>query len=70
MKVAEPFFAENYLTFVDDTNGDAARQGTLDFIAHSSLKYQMLLDRRTSRSRHPTFWNGLIVFQRVIHQQL
>jgi hypothetical protein len=60
---AEPFFAPNCVVLVDDTNGDAARRGTLDFIAQSKHRYRKLLDRRTSRNCHPTFWNGLMVFR-------
>jgi hypothetical protein len=65
LQVAEPFFSGECLILVDDTNGDAARRGTLDFIAQSGNRYEMLLDRRTSRNGHPTFWNGLMIFRRV-----
>jgi hypothetical protein len=65
LQVAEPFFFGDCLILVDDTNGDAARRGTLDFIAQSGNRYEMLLDRRTSRNGHPTFWNGLMIFRRV-----
>ena len=65
LRLAEPFFAPDGVVLVDDTNGDAARRGTLDFLAQSTRRYQMLLDQRTSRNCHPTFWNGLMIFRRV-----
>jgi hypothetical protein len=64
LRNAEPFFAPDCVVIVDDTNGDAAQRGTLDFIAQSPNKYRMLLNQRTSRNCHPTFWNGLVVCRR------
>lgn len=65
LEVAEPFFAENCVILVDDTNWWEARQGTLDFISRSSYRYRILLDQKTRSNRHPTFWNGVLVLQRV-----
>ena len=64
LSVAEPFFSENCLVLVDDTNWEAAYRGTLDFIARSPHRYRMLLDQKTTRNCHPTFWNGVMLFQR------
>ena len=63
LKRAEPFFAPGCVVLVDDTNGDAARRGTLDFIGQSRHRYRPLLDQRTSRNCHPTYWNGLMIFR-------
>ena len=65
MQLAEPFFANQCYILVDDTNGDEARQGTMTFIQQRSGKYRVLLDQRTSRNCHPTYWNGLILFQKI-----
>jgi hypothetical protein len=63
LRLAEPFFAPECVVLVDDTNGEAARRGTLDFIAQSRHRYRSLLDQRTARNCHPTYWNGLMVFR-------
>ena len=64
LRNAEPFFAPDCIVLVDDTNGDAAQRGTLDFISQSSNSYRMLLNQRTSRNCHPTYWNGIMLFRR------
>ena len=63
LQIAEPFFAENCLVMVDDTNWDAPRKGTLDFIKNSKHDYEILLDRTTFYNWHPTIWNGLMILQ-------
>ena len=50
---------------VDDTNADPPHRATLDFVAASANRYQVLLDRRTTSDRHPTLWNGVLILQRV-----
>jgi hypothetical protein len=65
LRVAEPFFSDDCLILVDDTNWEEPRQATLDFIAGSSNSYRMLLDVKTRHNSHPTYWNGLMVFQRI-----
>lgn len=65
LRVAEPFFSETCIVMVDDTNWQEPRQATLDFIAGSRSRYKILLDVKTRHNCHPTFWNGLIIFQRV-----
>lgn len=65
LKAAEPFFSENCIILVDDTNWDEPREATLDFISQSANTYQVLLDMRTNYNCHPTVWNGVLVFQRV-----
>jgi hypothetical protein len=63
LQIAEPYFADGCVIVVDDTNWDEPHQGTYDFIAQSKREYDVLLDVRTPNRFHPTFWNGLIVFQ-------
>jgi predicted O-methyltransferase YrrM len=63
LQIAEPYFADGCVVVVDDTNWQQPRQGTYDFIAQSEREYEVLLDVGTADRWHPTFWNGLIVFQ-------
>jgi len=65
LRAAEPYFSENCLVLVDDTNWDAPRQATLDFIEKTPHRYQILLDKTTCVGTHPTFWNGIMILQRV-----
>jgi len=67
LKLAEPFFAENCVILVDDTNGIGprqAKQATLDFINRSRNEYEILLDAQTRSNGHPTFWNGVMIFRK------
>ena len=64
LQIAEPHFSENCCILVDDTNREEPRQATLDFMKTSSYAYRLLLDRKTCIPDHPTFWDGLMIFQR------
>lgn len=65
LALAEPFFSENCIVLVDDTNWEQVRKANLDFMENSPNDYKLLLDERTPNSGHPTFWNGLMVYQMV-----
>lgn len=65
LKLAEPFFAENCLVMIDDTNWEQVRRANLDFINTSLNEYRILLDETTPKSGHPTWWNGIMLFQLV-----
>jgi hypothetical protein len=65
LKQAEPFFGDDCIIFVDDTNYPDPRNATYDFISKSENMYQILMDRTTCISSHPTFWNGLIIFKKL-----
>jgi hypothetical protein len=65
LELAEPFFAEDCLIIVDDTNWEAPRQATMDFVSKSANGYRILLDRGTLHNNHPTLWNGIMVLQRT-----
>jgi len=65
LETAERFFAPGAVIVVDDTNLAEPRRATFDFMAARPGLYRVLLDRRTSGNGHPTFWNGLLVFQRA-----
>lgn len=64
LKLAEPFFSDDCIVIVDDTNWDQPRQATQDFIRGSHHRYELLLDVKTRCSYHPTFWNGVMVFRK------
>ena len=65
LRAAEPFFSDDCMIFVDDTNLPEPRKANLDFIRQSSNKYEILLDRTTCKNGHPTFWNGVMILQRI-----
>ncbi|WP_169727978.1 class I SAM-dependent methyltransferase [Adhaeribacter aquaticus] len=65
LQVAEPYFTDNCLVLVDDTNWDDPRQATLDFMKNSKHEYKLLLDVKTFRNGHITYHNGVMIFQRV-----
>jgi hypothetical protein len=65
LQVAEPFFSKNCVILIDDINWKDPRKATLDFVDTSQNKYQILQDFRTPINGHPTFWNGIMVLQRV-----
>jgi hypothetical protein len=65
LQVAEPYFSDRCIILVDDTNLEAPRQATLDFVRQSDNDYELLLDKTTSANRHPTLWNGVMVLQKA-----
>jgi hypothetical protein len=65
MLLAEPYFSDNCVILVDDTNWIQPKQATRYFINNSRHKYHVLLDRTTAGNGHPSWWNGVIVFQRA-----
>jgi Glycosyl transferase family 2/Methyltransferase domain len=65
LQTAEPFFSEDCIIVVDDTNWIEPWQATLDFISQSRHDYRLLLDQTTCQNGHPSFWNGVMVLQRT-----
>ncbi len=65
LEVAEPFFAKDCIIFIDDANEDDTRNATMDFLASRPNRYDILLDGTTYCNRHPTYWNGVLIFQKV-----
>jgi Methyltransferase domain len=61
--IADPFYADDAVIVVDDTNLDRARDATLQFAQDSRLEWEVIYDQRTSSIRHPTLWNGLMVLE-------
>lgn len=65
LQVAEPFFADGCTILIDDTNIPDVHRATVDFMAQSKHKYRVIVDQKTFHNAHPTYWNGLIVFQKI-----
>ncbi|MAT14910.1 MAG: hypothetical protein CMJ46_06530 [Planctomyces sp.] len=63
LELAEPFFADNCIILVDDCNWEQVSGANLDFMRKSKNEYKLILDCRTPKSGHPTWWNGFMVFQ-------
>lgn len=70
---AERFFGDKCIIMVDDTNWHQPRQATFDFMEESNNTYKVLLDVQTAplkgrpeeSAMHPTFWNGIMVAQKI-----
>jgi len=62
---AEPFFADRCVIMIDDINYDETRQAAFDFMRQSHYDYEMVVHERTRSNRHLTFWNGVMLLQRV-----
>jgi hypothetical protein len=62
--LAEPYFSDGCIIVVDDTNWGEPREAVHDFIKGRHKEYSMLVDARTASNAHPTFWNGLLIFQK------
>ncbi|ODT63133.1 hypothetical protein ABS71_14725 [bacterium SCN 62-11] len=58
LQIAEPHFAPGCIVLVDDTNWDGARQASLDFVAQSARRYELIFDVRTAPNLAPSYWNG------------
>jgi Methyltransferase domain len=63
LMVADPFYADDAVVVVDDTNLDRAHEATLKFAEDSRLDWEVVFDRKTASMRHPTLWNGLMILQ-------
>lgn len=63
LQIAEPFFSDNCIILVDDTNIPEVKQSVFDFIKSSKNTYEMIFDVNTENNCHPTFWNGLMIFK-------
>jgi len=64
LELASNFFKTGTLILIDDTNWEEPREATMNFINKNSGKYKILHDLKCKHARHPTYWNGLIIFQK------
>ena len=65
LQIAEPFFSKDCIILIDDTNLPEVEKANLDFITQSSNSYRILLDTKTYCNAHPTYWNGIMIFQKI-----
>jgi hypothetical protein len=65
LRAAEPYFADDCVVLVDDTNWRDPYNATRQFIEESPNDYEVILDQRTVHGAHPTYWNGIMVFRRT-----
>lgn len=65
LKIAEPFFSKDCLILIDDINWPNAINGTKEFLNQTKHKYNLIIEQRTSNNCHPTFWNGVAMFQKA-----
>ena len=65
LELASNFFRNGSVILVDDTNWEEPREATMDFIKNSKNKYKVLHDLKCNHARHPTYWNGLIILQKI-----
>jgi protein O-GlcNAc transferase len=62
LQYALPSFADDALVIVDDTNKREARAADALF-ARMVPGFELVLDLRTPRNHHPTWWNGIQLFR-------
>lgn len=64
LELAEPFWAENAVIIVDDINLPGPMQSIQDFFEPRPHLYQRIFEVKTASNNHPTFWNGISVWQK------
>ena len=62
LQYALPSLADDALVIIDDTNKREARAADALF-ARMVPGFELVLDLRTPRNHHPTWWNGVQVFR-------
>jgi precorrin-6B methylase 2 len=62
LQYALPSFADDAVVIIDDTNKREARAADALF-ARMVPGFELVLDLRTPRNHHPTWWNGVQVFR-------
>lgn len=62
LQFALPSFADDAVIIVDDTNKREARSADALF-ARTVPGFELVLDLRTPRNHHPTWWNGIQLFR-------
>ena len=65
LELCEPYFTSDALILVDDTNREAPRRATLDFLRAREGRYRLIWDVSTGFESHPTVWNGLMLVRRT-----
>jgi len=62
LRLALPCFSADALIIIDDTNKRAARAAD-QLIARQAGGFDLVLNLRTPRNHHPTWWNGIQVLR-------
>lgn len=65
LRAAEPFLGDGALIMVDDTNWPDPDRATRYFMEASDSEWDIVLDEKTSSNGHPTWWNGILVIQKL-----
>jgi hypothetical protein len=62
LRFALPHFSSDAVIVIDDTNKRAARAAD-QLVARQVPGFELILNLRTPRNHHPTWWNGIQVFR-------
>ena len=62
IRYALPHLADDSLIIIDDTNKRAARSADA-LIARQVPGFELILNLRTPKNHHPTWWNGIQVYR-------
>lgn len=62
LQLAEPFMSKDCIVMLDDINLACVRRAMGAYF--DSRKWEQLFNARTAGNGHPTYWNGLAIFQR------
>jgi hypothetical protein len=62
--IAKEFFVKDTIIMIDDTNHEWIEKATMDFISKYPDQYRILKNIKTNYRKHPSFWNGFIIFEK------
>jgi hypothetical protein len=62
--IAKEFFVKDTIIMIDDTNHEWIERATMDFISKYPDQYRILKNIKTNYRKHPSFWNGFIIFEK------
>jgi len=66
LSLAEPFLAKGCKILIDDINDiEGPTLGTNDFLENSKHNYEVIVEQRTAGNCHPTFWNGIMILEKL-----
>ncbi len=68
LELADKNLNKNALILIDDISwnySDEPLRATRDFLKNHQNKYQLLFDVRTKYNRHPSFWNGYFLIEKI-----
>ena len=66
LEISNNFFVKDTIVLVDDINFEEVEQGTEDFIRKNASKFRLIKKIKTKNNHcHPTYWNGIMIFQKT-----